>query len=116
LGLLPDADVATLKKFGNELDHRFGDPIKETSGKTRLRITPNTPISTIIIQEDIRQGERIRKYRIEGKKENNWITLATGSCVGHKRIETFEPVIVKELRLVIEESTKKPKLKYFAAF
>lgn len=42
--------------------------------------------------------------------------LCDGSCVGHKRIQTFDPVAVKSLRLRVTVSTDKPLVTNFAAF
>ena len=118
-GLLPDVDVARLKEFGEEIQRRFGNPIATTQGegkRLQLKLPATTKINAIVIAEDIRQGERVRSYKVEGKVNGKWKTLATGSCIGHKRIEEIEPVEVSALRLQIGESLDLPVIAGFSVY
>lgn len=118
-GLLPDVDVARLKEFGEEIQRRFGSPIATTQGegkRLQLKLPATTKINAIVIAEDIRQGERVRSYKVEGKVNGKWKTLATGSCIGHKRIEEIEPVEVSALRLQIGESLDLPVIADFSIY
>lgn len=118
-GLLPDVDVARLKEFGEEIQCRFGNPIATTQGegkRLQLKLPATTKINAIVIAEDIRQGERVRSYKVEGKVNGKWKTLATGSCIGHKRIEEIDPVEVSALRLQIGESLDLPVIAGFSVY
>lgn len=118
-GLLPDVDVARLKEFGEEIQRRFGNPVATTQGegkRLQLKLPATTKINTIVLAEDIRQGERVRSYKVEGKVNGKWKTLATGSCIGHKRIEEIEPVEVSALRLQIGESLDLPVIAGFSVY
>ena len=118
-GLLPDVDVTRLKEFGDEIQRRFGNPIATTQGegkRLQLKLPATTKINAIVIAEDIRQGERVRSYKVEGKVNGKWKTLATGSCIGHKRIEEIEPVEVSALRLQIGESLDLPVIADFSIY
>lgn len=118
-GLLPDVDVARLKEFGEEIQRRFGNPIATTQGegkRLQLKLPATTKINAIVIAEDIRQGERVRSYKVEGKVNGKWKTLATGSCIGHKRIEEIDPVEVSALRLQIGESLDLPVIAGFSVY
>ena len=118
-GLLPDVDVARLKEFGEEIQRRFGNPIATTQGegkRLQLKLPATTKINAIVIAEDIRQGERVRSYKVEGKVNGKWKTLATGSCIGHKRIEEIDPVEVSALRLQIGESLDLPVIADFSIY
>lgn len=118
-GLLPDVDVARLKEFGDEVQRRFGTPIATTQGegkRLQLKLPATTKINAIVIAEDIRQGERVRSYKVEGKVNGKWKTLAAGSCIGHKRIEEIEPVEVSALRLQIGESLDLPVIADFSIY
>lgn len=91
-----------LKEFGDEVQRRFGTPIALTKGegkRLQLKLPVPTKINAIVMAEDIRQGERVRSYKVEGKVNGKWMALAIGSCIGHKHIEEIAPVEVKELRL-----------------
>lgn len=118
-GLLPDVDVARLKEFGDEIQRRFGNPVATTQGegkRLQLKLPATTKINAIVIAEDIRQGERVRSYKVEGKVNGKWKTLATGSCIGHKRIEEIDPVEVSALRLQIGESLDLPVIAGFSVY
>ena len=118
-GLIPDVDVARLKEFGNEIQRRFGSPIVSVQGegkRLQLKLPATKKINAIVIAEDIRQGERVRNYKVEGKVNGKWKILATGSCIGHKRIEEIEPVEVSALRLQIEESLAQPVIADFSVY
>ncbi len=118
-GLVPDADVQRIEEYGNEIRKQFGSPFKQTLGKgTEYTIKFNNPtkIDRAIIQEDISKGERILEYVLEGQKENKWITLASGSCIGHKRIEIFEPQEISQIKLLIKDSKATPHILNFSVF
>jgi len=118
-GQIPAPDTRRLAELGEALDQvkphgraaqrrRFGVRQIETQDLASIR--------TIIIQEDITKGERVRKYQVKGKKDGNWILLSEGSCIGHKRIEIIDPITVSKVKLEILESIAKPKIKFFAAY
>lgn len=118
-GLLPDQDVARLKEFGDEIKSRFSKPLAERQGagkKFELKFSAPSEIRDIVIQEDIRLGERVRKYSIDGKVNGKWVTLTTGTCIGHKRIERITPVTVSAIRLRIEDTLEIPEIISLAVY
>ena len=67
--------------------------------------------------EDIKKGERIKEYEIEGFMDGKWKQVADGSCIGHKRIQIFEkPIILTKIRLKIRKSIAEPHIKRFQVF
>lgn len=118
-GLLPQPDVKRLKEWGEEIHRQFGNPLAITSGKGKqliLNLKEPTLINHIILQEDIKHGERVRKYIIEGFVKGEWIKIAEGSCIGHKRIEKISEVKVKKLRLKISKSVVEPLIINFSVY
>ena len=94
-------------------------PLKAVSGKSdmlEMAFDEAQQITRIVLQEDIRQGERVRAYEIEGLTSDGWKVLASGTCIGHKRIERFDPVSLHALRLKILDSEKTPLIRTFAAY
>jgi alpha-L-fucosidase len=81
-----------------------------------LKLAKKQEINHVIIQEDIKNGERIRKYRIEAFVNSKWEIIANGSCIGQKRIQQFEPVTINKIRLVVEESIATPQIKSFSVY
>lgn len=119
-GLIPEGDVRRLKEWGAEINRRFGQPLAATSatGKKRLSLSLDKaqPVNYYQIQEDLNGGERIRAYRVEAKVNGKWTTVAKGSSVGHKRIESFPAVEAQSFRLVVEECTAEPLIRNFSVY
>lgn len=118
-GLMPEPDVKRLKEFGEEIEHRFSNPIASTSGtgkKMKLSLDKSQWINQVVIQEDLARGERVREFLIEGKTNDGWQTIFDGSCIGHKFIHRFEEMSVSAVRLQILESKGDPHIKSFQIF
>jgi len=81
-----------------------------------LKFKSSTPISQVEIQEDISKGEHIRSYYVEGLADANWVRLCEGTSVGHKRIQLFDPVNVRSVRLTVVNSGGVPYIRRFAAY
>lgn len=72
--------------MGDEINRRFSSPIARISGQKKsltLKLGKEQSVNYCIIQENIKNGERIRQYQIEAKvngngkqsaKENPWGT------------------------------------------
>lgn len=119
-GLLPDADAARLKEFGDEIKRRFATPIASTSGsgnKLSIKLKSPTAIRDIVLQEDIAQGERVRDHAIFVKVDGKWRVIDSGSAIGHKRIiEVSSDILVTEVRLEVNESLATPVISNFAIY
>jgi alpha-L-fucosidase len=118
-GHMPGADFARAREFGEEVRRRFGKSVADTAGggkTTLLHLPQQRSIDHIILEEDCRYGQRIRKYQVEGLVRGQWTILATGTAIGHKRIQAFDPKEATSLRLTILESVGEPHIRRFAAF
>lgn len=118
-GLMPNQDVKRLKEFGDEIKRRFQNPIAQTSGegnKIELKIPKREKINHIILQEDISQGQRVREYTIEAFINAKWSIIARGSSIGNKRIQGFDDIGTKKIRLSITESVGIPKISNFSIY
>jgi alpha-L-fucosidase len=119
-GLIPDADFQRYSEFGNEIRKRFDRPLAVTKGKgttVELKLKIPASINHVSIMEDIRSGERIRSYRVEGLVgSNRWQTLCQGTSVGHKRIQQFESVDVAKVRINVLSSVAEPLISQLAVY
>ncbi|HUI30280.1 MAG TPA: alpha-L-fucosidase [Candidatus Acidoferrales bacterium] len=67
-------------------------------------------LDVAMLQEDIRIGQRIEKFRIDYWDGESWNKLVEGTTVGYKRLLRFDPVNTSRVRLVIEKSRSNPSL------
>jgi len=110
-GLVPKADVQLLKQFGNSIKQKFSTALAETSGQGNvftLDFDNITKVNTVLLMEDIKNGERVRKYVIKGFVDDAWIELCKGSSIGHKRLERLENISVSKIKVSFPESIAQP--------
>jgi alpha-L-fucosidase len=81
-----------------------------------LSVPAGKTTDMLVIMEDISSGERIRKYVVEALVGSKWLKICEGACVGHKRIERFDPIKASEIRLTVVESVATPKIREFSAW
>ncbi|WP_437222719.1 alpha-L-fucosidase [Planctomicrobium sp. SH661] len=120
-GLIPDSHVTRYKEFAAEVQRRFGHSVAESTGGSGiefiLRLPQAASINHIILAEDIREGQRIREYVVEGMQGNEWVTLVpNGLSVGYQRIDRFPSQKVAALRLRVTKSAGEPILTRIAAY
>jgi alpha-L-fucosidase len=119
-GLIPDADFKRYAEMGREIQRRFDKPLAQTNGKgvsLELALPKPARVDHAITMEDIAEGQRVRKYVVEGwVPGNKWQKLCDGISIGHKRIQRFDPVEVTKVRLRVNESIAEPLIRKFAVY
>lgn len=120
-GLISDYDIKALKGFKSKLDETFAnDLLKNAAVKTRhgkdttiMTIAVPKPVefNTLLLQEDIRKGQRVAQFELQYKQEGIWKKAISGTTIGHKRILNFNTIKADELRLVLAETRLKPFVK-----
>jgi alpha-L-fucosidase len=118
-GRFPDPDAEAFYLFGAKLRERENSKAGESKGKGNLFIVnlkKQQEINQIQIEEDIKKGERIRKYIVEAWVDDTWEKVCEGTSVGHKRIERFDKIKTSSVRLSIVESVETPVIKCFSVY
>ncbi len=118
-GHIPEADAARAKELGDAVRGRFGRSVGETPGsgqQVTLRLRSPALVDHVIVEEDLAGGERVRAYRLEGRRAGAWLRLGEGTSIGHKRIQPVRPARVDAIRLVVTESGGAPRIRRLAAF
>jgi alpha-L-fucosidase len=118
-GRIPAADAQRAAEFGAEIQRRFGRSLAETTGRgqvVELDLGSPRRIDHVISTEDIREGERVREYVLEGFAAGAWRQLTEGTAIGHKKIDRFAPVEVSRLRLRVTRAAADPRIQRLAAF
>jgi len=109
-GRLHEVDVERLRQFGTYIDNTFNNDKlidgkilwKAPSGASReYNIIPDETVNTIMLQEDIRKGQRVEMFIVEGYVNNEWVKLTEGTTIGYKRILRFGDATPSKLRVTI---------------
>jgi len=109
-GRLHEVDVERLRQFGTYINNTFnndklidGEILWEApSGTSReYNIIQGETVNTIMLQEDIRKGQRVEMFTVEGYVNNEWVKLTEGTTIGYKRILRFDEVTPSKLRVTI---------------
>jgi alpha-L-fucosidase len=66
------------------------------------------PIRYILLQEDIRLGQRVISFTVEVNKENTWEQVAAASTVGYKRILRLDEIKTDKVKINITASKACP--------
>lgn len=112
-GKIHEIDAERIQQFGDYLNQTFKNEMvtnssidwKAKSGASKeFNIVPGETINTIMLQEDIREGQRVERFAIEGLINNQWVELANGTTIGYKRLLRFDDVTVPKIRVIISET------------
>ena len=104
--LVPEPDCKRFAEFGQQIQKIFSSCIASANGDGKeltMTIPHDKAINMISIMEDIKFGERVRKYKVEALCEGKLGKIAGGTCIGHKRVERIAAVKASELRLTVAE-------------
>jgi alpha-L-fucosidase len=67
-----------------------------------------TEMNRFLVQEDIRLGQRVKKFKLDALIDNEWESIASETTIGRKRILRFPNVTATKLRLTIEDAKASP--------
>jgi len=119
-GEIPPAQIRRLREFGDEITARFAKPLAAAKGNAatlELDLGDPKSVDHLRLREEIRQGERVRRFRVEGRGvDGAWRTLYRGTQIGARQIIPIPAVTLSSLRLRVEHSMGEPVIREFAAF
>ncbi len=119
-GLLSQVDVDRLMGMRKELDRIFGKDLAVGARTIRRRTSPTTalaivnlpraqPISLVDLREEIEGGQMIARYRVEGNVGRSWKILSQGTTIGNRKLDRFDPVTVRSVRVTVEDAVGVPR-------
>ena len=107
-GEVPAAQMKRLQEFGDEVRQRFAKSLATTRGdgnRLALDLGGEKTVDHLVLREDIRGGERVRKFVVDGQRaDGQWLSLARGTQVGSRQIIPLPSTAVKAVRLTVQES------------
>lgn len=73
-------------------------------------------INVVMLQEDIRRGQRVEAFKVEALTPAGWMEVGHGTTIGYKRLLRFPAVEAKALRVTLTESRLRANLTRVAAY
>jgi alpha-L-fucosidase len=118
-GLLHSTDVARLALFRARLASRFERDVARDARRASSVIAPGraqveldlgrtVTIGVARLEEDITRGQSVARYTLYGAVDRDWQVLSRGSTIGYAKLDRFEPVTVRRVRLAIEDAAGMP--------
>ena len=142
-GLLPEADVERLRRFGDALRRRYANNLvaahvrATAEQEPALDSNPDTfwsapkgshhavlevkfarPITfdQALTMEWLNDGQHVEQYAVEIYRAGKWIEVTRGRAIGHKRIDHFSPVTASRVRLNILASSAEAHIREFQLY
>ncbi|CAH0994547.1 hypothetical protein EMA8858_00657 [Emticicia aquatica] len=115
-GLIHENDEKALMNFKNLRNEYFKNNLMPAGSFTKdfskdtyniVLAKPQT-FNCFVVQEDIRYGQRVKKFTLQAKVNGEWKNVISASTIGSKRIVYCQKTTAKELRIFFDESFAKP--------
>ena len=145
-GLINEHDIANLQKWKQNRDATFGNNLakgavihssngehaaamldgrsdthwtttgKDTTATIGFDLAGQKTFDVLLLQEDIRVGQRVEQFVLEVEDKDGWKKIAEGTTIGYKRLLRFPPVTADKVRLRIESSRLNPTIAEFGLY
>lgn len=144
-GVIADKDVQLLQDFKSRIDKRFankltttieavsgdratafdgsgqGNSYRMTDDENLIRLTfdEKKKVSTIVLQEDITQSQRVEEFKIYAKTAAGYLKIYDGTVIGSKKICLISPLLARktdEILIVITQSRSNPVIRTVEAY
>jgi alpha-L-fucosidase len=69
-GVIPADEVALLHEYKNLLDTRFGNKLGQVKNSNELDLKSNQTLNYITIQENIKNGQNIKSFKVQAYENN----------------------------------------------
>ena len=124
-GHIHEADSSRLQEMHEYLSRTFSDdrvkrgrvPWDSKPGAERVyKLKKGSRVNVVMLQEDIRRGQRVESFVVEGLGAGGWKVLCEGTTIGHKRLVRFEESELKAIKVRVTESRTEAHLCRVGAF
>ena len=114
-GKIPCQDSLRLVEFRQRLDKVFANNLagrRLHRGNTFIvKTSEQSPFDLVMLQEDIRLGQRISSFTVEADMDGTWTEIASGTTVGYKRILRLpQEITASRLRITVTGAKAAPHL------
>ena len=115
-GRIHETDAARLRELRSILDETFATnlaadhPVRADDGTYTVDLGAPTTFDRVLLQEDIRRGQRVRAFTLEAWHDQTWEPIAEGTTIGYKRLLRLEPHTASRVRLRVRAARAAPVL------
>ena len=113
-GRIPRADSLRLMEFRARLDkvfeHNLAGRVSHRGKTFTVKVKAPRLFNLIMLQEDIRLGQRISSFIVEALEDDGWKEIARGTTVGYKRILRIPDTAARKVRITITGAKATPVL------
>ena len=102
-GRLHPTDVERLRGMHARLEATF-----EENRRPGLSEGQPAVVSMADLREDIARGQSVAAYTLHGRVGRSWRPLSSGTTIGHRKLDRFEPIEVNAVRLTIDKAIGEP--------
>ncbi len=75
-----------------------------TTGSMEINLGRIQPVKYILLQENVRLGQRVKAFTVEAWQDGAWKEVAKATTIGYKRILKLDNVQTDKLRVTITDS------------
>ena len=86
------------------------------TGNFEIDLGQSQTINYVVLQEDIRLGQRVKSFSVEALTNNQWKQIASGTSIGYKRILKLDPIETDKVRVSITDSKACPVISNVAVY
>jgi alpha-L-fucosidase len=144
-GRVPDSDVARLKEFGAAIRARYGKSLLDSNewtsdagyaaprrgesagatwtardaheGALDVKFAKPVTFDCAMTMEWLTDGQHVQRYAIEVEREGGqWVAIANGEAIGHKKIDHFAPVTAQHVRLHLLDTSSAAHIREFQLY
>jgi len=72
-----------------------------TSGSFEIDLGKPMNVKYILLQENIKLGQRVKSFSVEAQKDGSWSKIAEATTIGRKRILKLGPIETDKIRVNI---------------
>ena len=111
-GKIPQVDSLRLMEFRARRDSVFANNlaagIRRRGNEIIVNLKDHAPFNLLLLQEDIRLGQRVSSFKVEADINGAWKEIATATTVGYKRILRLPETTANRIRITITGSKARP--------
>ncbi len=87
-----------------------------TSARLEVDLGKATQFNVSNVQEAIRLGQRVEAYHLDYLDGSEWKRIVAGTTVGYRKLDRFETVTARRVRLVIDKALAPPAISTFGLY